>query len=178
VTGTLLQARIIESGILTEVPSSEPQKALVSTFKHQFDESQLALATNITVEYLPGTVDTLHIKTYAQIVENTQNLIKGEYKRLTQEMRVKQRSLIKEPKKYIETLIEYLTNTEVLVMEGQKAIAGRIGISAEKLEETENTLMEKGLAQNLLLIQSALRTRVKYLSCYLGSHWPQKRKPA
>jgi DNA-binding transcriptional regulator YdaS (Cro superfamily) len=47
------------------------------------------------------------------------------------------------------------------VIEGQKAIAKRLGVTPEKLEETENTLMEKGLAQNLLMIQSSLRTRVK-----------------
>lgn len=58
--------------------------------------------------------------------------------------------------------MEYLTNTEVLVLEGQKAIAGKVGLTPQKLEESENTLMERGLAQNLLMIQSALRTRVKY----------------
>lgn len=57
--------------------------------------------------------------------------------------------------------MEYLTNTEVLVLEGQKAIAGKVGLTPQKLEESENTLMERGLAQNLLMIQSALRTRVK-----------------
>jgi hypothetical protein len=77
--------------------------------------------------------------------------------------------LIKEPKKYVDSLVEYLTNTEVLVLEGQKAIAGKIGVSSKKMEESENTLMEKGLAQNLLLIQSALRTRVKYDYFYLGN---------
>jgi DNA-binding transcriptional regulator YdaS (Cro superfamily) len=57
--------------------------------------------------------------------------------------------------------MEYLTNTEVLVLEGQKAIAGKLGFTPQKLEESENALMERGLAQNLLMIQSALRTRVK-----------------
>lgn len=157
----LLQERIVESGVLNEVAAQTP-KELVSTFKHNFDESQLELAaSSIQVEYLPGTVDTLHIKTYAQIVERTQDLIKQEYKRLTQEARARQRVLFKEPKKYIDSLVEYLTNTEVLVIEGQKAIAKKLGLTPEKMEETENTLMEKGLAQNLLLIQSALRTRVK-----------------
>jgi hypothetical protein len=173
---TLLQERIVESGVLNEV-AAQP-KELVSTFKHNFDESQLELVgSSIQVEYLPGTVDTLHIKTYAQIVEKSQDLIKQEYKRLTQDARAKQRGLFKEPKKYIESLVEYLTNTEVLVIEGQKAIAKRLGVTAEKMEETENTLMEKGLAQNLLLIQSALRTRVKYPIPYAGNRWPPRKKP-
>jgi hypothetical protein len=91
----LLQERIVESGVLNEV-AAQSQKELVSTFKHNFDESQLELASSsIQVEYLPGTVDTLHIKTYAQIVEKTQEIIKQEYKRLTQEARSRQRVLFK-----------------------------------------------------------------------------------
>lgn len=117
--------------------------------------------TNVQVEYLPGTVDTIHIKTYAQIVESTLELVKNEYRRLTQESRSKQRKVIGDSKQYIDSLMEYLTNTEVLVLEGQKAIAGKLGLTPQKLEESENTLMERGLAQNLLMIQSALRTRVK-----------------
>lgn len=125
----LLQERITESGLLNEVAANTP-KELVSTFKHNFDESQLELASSsIQLEYLPGTVDTIHIKTYAQIVERTQDLIKSEFKRLTQEARIKQRSLFKEPKKYIDSLVEYLTNTEVLIIEGQKAIAKKIGVT-------------------------------------------------
>jgi len=106
-------------------------------------------------------VDTIHIKTYAQIVESTLELVKNEYRRLTQESRSKQRKVIGDSKQYIDSLMEYLTNTEVLVLEGQKAIAGKLGLTPQKLEESENTLMERGLAQNLLMIQSALRTRVK-----------------
>jgi hypothetical protein len=57
----------------------------VSTFKHTFAEDKLELAkSSVVVEYLPGTVDTLHIKTYAQIVEASLELVKPEYKRLTQ----------------------------------------------------------------------------------------------
>ena len=59
------------------------------------------------------------------------------------------------------SLLEYLTNTEVLIIDGQKAIANKLGIAAVKLEETENMLMERGLAQNLLMIQSNLRSKVK-----------------
>lgn len=173
----LLQERISESGLLNEVASMTP-KELISTFKHNFDESQLEIAaSSIQVEYLPGTVDTLHIKTYAQIVEKTQDLIKNEFKRLTQDARTKQRAIFKEPSKYINSLVEYLTNTEVLIIEGQKAIAKKLGITPEKMEETENTLMEKGLAQNLLVIQSALRTRVKYIVPHSENPCSPKRRP-
>lgn len=37
-------------------------------------------------------------------------------------------------KEYIDSLLEYLTNTEVLIIDGQKAIANKAGISPQKLE--------------------------------------------
>ena len=71
---TLIQDKIKDSGLYQEIP--EP-KELVSTFKHSFSEEQLEVAkSTVHVEYLPGTVDTLHIKTYAQIIEATLELVK------------------------------------------------------------------------------------------------------
>ena len=158
-TTALMQAKIEASGLYQQPP--EP-KELVSTFKHSFDEGKLEAAkAAIQIEYLPGTVDTLHIKTYAHIVDATLEVVKSEYKRLTVEAREKQRKLFGENKEYIESLLEYLTNTEVLIIEGQKAVVKTLGLSQQKFEESENGLMEKGLAQNLLVIQSALRTKVK-----------------
>ena len=158
-TTNLLQETIKESGLFKEAP--EP-KELVSTFKHNFAEDRLEIAkSSVKVEYLPGTVDTLHIKTYAQIVEATLELVKPEYRRLTQEARSRQRKLPLDSKEYVDALNEYLTNTEVLILEGQKTIASKLGITPQKFEESENMLMERGLAQNLLVIQSSLRSKVK-----------------
>lgn len=72
--------------------------------------------------------------------------------------------------------MEYLTNTEVLIIEGQKAIANKLGITPQKFEESENMLMERGLAQNLLIIQSSLRSKVKYNSNYVDNQWLPKKK--
>jgi hypothetical protein len=36
-------------------------------------------------------------------------------------------------KEYLSALTEYLTNTEVLVIEAQKTIAGKLGITSQKL---------------------------------------------
>lgn len=158
-TTELLQAKIKESGLYEEAP--EP-KELVSTFKHEFAEDRLEIAkSTVQYEILPGTVDTIHIKTYAQIVEASLELVKPEYRRLTQEARQKQRKLDFDTKEYVNSLMEYLTNTEVLIVDGQKAIAAKVGITPQKLEESENMMMERGLAQNLLMIQSGLRSKVK-----------------
>ena len=35
--------------------------------------------------------------------------------------------------KYLTALTEYLTNTEVLILDGQKAIANKVGITSQKL---------------------------------------------
>lgn len=80
---------------------------------------------------------------------------------MTQESRQKQRAVIKDTPKYLEALTEYLTNTEVLILDGQKAIADKAGISAQRLEEAEGALMDRGLGQNILYLQSGLRTKVK-----------------
>jgi predicted transcriptional regulator len=49
----------------------------------------------------------------------------------------------------------------VLIIEAQKTIAGKLGITPQKFEESETNLMEKGLAQNLFILQSSLRSKVK-----------------
>jgi ATP-dependent Zn protease len=85
------------------------------------------LKKEIKVEYMQGT-DVLTFQTYGQIVHNTFPLVKDEYKRLTLESREKQRSLMKEPKKYMDALIEYLTNTEALILEGQRALVKAVGL--------------------------------------------------
>ena len=38
-----------------------------------------------------------------------------------------------DPKLYIESLIEYLTNTEVLILDGQRAIVKQLGLSEKKV---------------------------------------------
>jgi hypothetical protein len=155
-----LNEKIKKSGLY-----EEPEvKELVSTFKHKFDEEKLNQAkAKVEIKYLPNTVDTIHISTYAQIIDQTYEVVKDEYKRLTSEARTKQRELTKDTTKYLETLTEYLTNTEVLILEGQKAIANKAGITNQRLEEAEGTLMERGLGQNILILQSGLRTKVKYI---------------
>ena len=69
-TAVLLQEKIKDSGFYEQPVEI---KQLVSTFKHTFAEDKLEAAKSLVqVEYLPGTVDTIHIKTYAQIVDATQ----------------------------------------------------------------------------------------------------------
>ena len=59
--------------------------------------------------------------------------MKDEYNRLTREARTKQRTLTEDAPAYLAAMTEYLTNTEVLILEGQKAIANKLGVSNQKL---------------------------------------------
>lgn len=101
------------------------------------------------------------LKTYSQIVDKSFDLLKSEYQRITEEARVEQRKLLSEPKKYLDFLNEYLNNTEALILESQKLIGAKVGLKDKKLEESEVALMERGLAQQILMLQSNLRARVK-----------------
>lgn len=75
--------------------------------------------------------------------------------------RKKQRALVSKPKEYLEAMTEYLTNTEALIIQGQQILAQKVGISKKKFEESEIALMERGFSQNILMIQSSLRAKVK-----------------
>ena len=49
--------------------------------------------------------DVISFQTYAQMVQNTLPVVKDQYIRLTLESRQKQRSVIKDSKKYIDALV-------------------------------------------------------------------------
>lgn len=152
--------KIKSSGLYEEPP--EP-KELVSTVKFTIPEDRVhTTASAVQIQLLPGTPDLIGMKTYAQIVDGCYEVIRPEYKRMTDDARKKQRLSVKDSKVYLDNLIEYLTNTEVLTIEGQKAIATKVGITSKKLEESEIALMERGMAQNIMIIQSSLRARIKY----------------
>ena len=70
-----MQAKINDSGLYKQPPKP---KELSSTFKHSFDADKLKAAKAVVqIEYFPGTVDTLHIKTYSQIVDSTLEVVKS-----------------------------------------------------------------------------------------------------
>lgn len=56
---------------------------------------------------------------------------------------------------------EYLLNSEALIIEAQNMLAGKVGVESKKLEESEIALMERGLANNILMLQSQLRAKIK-----------------
>lgn len=80
---------------------------------------------------------------------------------MSKEARVQQRANIKDGQKYLSIMNDCLLNGEVLVIEGQKLIAKKVGVSASQLEESEVLMIEKGLGNHLMMIQSQLRSKVK-----------------
>lgn len=52
-------------------------------------------------------------------------------------------------------------NCEALVAEGQALLAKKVGITEANLGESEIALMERGLGNNLMMVQSQLRGQLK-----------------
>ena len=80
---------------------------------------------------------------------------------MTKDARVQQRANIKDSKKYLEVMSEYLLNGEVLVIEGQKLLAKKVGLTGNTLEDSEVLMIQKGFGDHLMMIQSQLRSKIK-----------------
>ena len=152
--------KIKESGFKLEKPVEI--REIKSTVKFELSEEKAqSLAASVEIQYIPNTHQLIGLKTYSQIVDKSFELLKSEYQRITEEARVAQRKLLGEPKKYLDFLNEYLNNTEALILQAQKTIGAKVGLQDNKLEESEVALMERGLAQQILMLQSNLRAKVK-----------------
>lgn len=101
------------------------------------------------------------LKTYSQIVDKSFNLIKEEYQKLTIEARKQQRASSNDYPQYLKIMNEYLNNGEALIIEAQTLLAKKLGLPDKKLEESELVMMERGLGNHMLMIQSQLRAKVK-----------------
>ena len=101
------------------------------------------------------------LKTYSQIVDKSFNLIKEEYQKLTIEARKQQRASSNDYPQYLKIMNEYLNNGEALIIEAQTLLAKKLGLPNKKLEESELVMMERGLGNHMLMIQSQLRAKVK-----------------
>lgn len=56
---------------------------------------------------------------------------------------------------------EYLMNGEALINEGQAVLARKVGIDEEKFGNSEMALMDQGMGDSMLMIQSQLRAKIK-----------------
>lgn len=56
---------------------------------------------------------------------------------------------------------DYLLNSEALIVEAQKLLSKKVGLSENKLEESEMFLIERGLSQHMMMLQAQLRAKVK-----------------
>lgn len=153
-----MKEKIKESGY---VPEKIPEFNIKATVKFDIDESVASqLAGDIKIEHIPNT-NMIGLNTYKQIVDSSYNLIKSEYERVTKDARKKQRENSKDTAEYLKTMNEYLTNSEALIIEGQTLLAKKLGLPDKKLEESEILMMERGLGQHMLMLQSQLRGKIK-----------------
>ena len=153
-----VRERVKESGF---VPEKIPDINIKATVKFNINEDLASkLAGDIKIENIPNT-SLIGLKTYSQIVDSSFTLIKGEYEKLTVDARKQQRANAKDYPEYLKVMNEYLNNGEALIIEGQTLLAKKLGLPDKKLEESELVMMERGLGNHMLMIQSQLRAKVK-----------------
>lgn len=70
---------------------------------------------------------------------------------------------------------DYLLNSEALIVEAQKLLSKKVGLSENKLEESEMFLIERGLSQHMMMLQAQLRAKVKYIIHNLDNLFLQQR---
>lgn len=68
---------------------------------------------------------------------------------------------MEKPKEYLDIISEFLTTSENLITDSQLSISIKLGITPQKFEETETLLMERGLMQNIMAIQTMGRAQIK-----------------
>lgn len=56
---------------------------------------------------------------------------------------------------------QFLTASETLITDSQLAIAMKLGVPPSKFEETETLLMERGLMNNIMAIQTLGRAQIR-----------------
>lgn len=120
----------------------------------------IQIASTIKAEFIPNT-PYIGLKTYSHIIEGAYKLVKDESKKLTFEARANQRANIKDDAKYLATINEYLLNFEALAIEGQRVLGKKIGLGDTKLEESELLMIDRGLGNNMLVLQSQMRAKLK-----------------
>lgn len=127
-----VDSKVAESGYIAEVADL----SIKATVKFNFsDEIATKIASKIKIEYIPGT-RYIGFQTYHQIVSGSFELIKDENSRLTKDARVQQRANLKDNAKYLAVLNEYLMNGEALIIEGQKTLARKVGLTDRQLEDS------------------------------------------
>ena len=130
-----LDKKLKDSGF---VPEKQPEpKEIKATVDFKISEEKAGkLASEVEIQYIPGTHQLVGLKTYNQIVEKSYELIKEEYEKLTHDSRKKQREHFKDHSKYLSIMNEYLTNSEALIIAGQTLLAKKVGLGEKKLEES------------------------------------------
>lgn len=69
--------------------------------------------------------------------------------------------LAQDKKKYIQIMMDHMNEIENLLMKAQEEICLKLGINQKQLEDSEMILIERGLAQHILMMQAAVRQRIK-----------------
>ncbi|KRX04738.1 hypothetical protein PPERSA_11794 [Pseudocohnilembus persalinus] len=147
--------------VQTQEESKEVQEG-EKNYNFYFDEDKLnQICSKIQVQRIPNTNNLISIKTYSEIVEQSVYLAEQEFVRLTFDNRKDRREQMKDSKAYLKLMMDHLNEVENMLMKSQEDICKKLGISQEKLEQSEVTLMERGLGQQLFMMQASVRSKIK-----------------
>lgn len=140
----------------------EEEKPEMPGLKFIFDKDKVAqLAKAIQVQYMPATDNLIGIKTYIELIDASVELVTDQFNQLTKESRRKQREFFKDPTQYLQLATDYIVNSEGLVVQGQAAIAEKLGVSAKKIENSEEVMADRGLAGPMIQAQNYARAKLK-----------------
>jgi len=109
-----------------------------------------------------GSTQTLDISTIAQIHEISLRLAADEYAKFTKKNRNERRQVMHSDFDTYESLIfHYNEEVENIMSKANQALLAELGISTETFEDSVITLMERGLFQQIYMLNAAARQKIK-----------------
>lgn len=135
--------------------------------KGQYDIPQIAvksakeLASKIDVKFNNET-NTLDFKTIVLVVEQSTELVKVEYIKLTYENRKARRSIMNSnPERYEQMIIDFNEEVENLLTKACDDLLVELNLTKDLFEDSMVTLMERGYYQQIFMLQAAIRQKIK-----------------
>lgn len=121
-----------------------------------------ALVEATRVNYIPHS-QILEPSTIIEILHNTMELAVDEYVSATLKNRKARRKQRRETnwKAYKATIIRYYEEIEEIIERAQAELLNRLDIPKEVFEDSMLTLMERGYFQQLYMLQSSIKQKIK-----------------
>ncbi|KRX01514.1 hypothetical protein PPERSA_01417 [Pseudocohnilembus persalinus] len=119
------------------------------------------IVKKINVKFI-GQTSTLDLETITQVLEQSIDLATQPYIDLTVSNRQKRREVMRSDiTKYEGYIMEYNEQVEKVLIAAQEELLEALEIEKEQFEESVLVLMERGLYQQMYMLQAAIRQKIK-----------------